>query len=213
MDGHRFDRLTKRLARLMSRREGLRVLLAGAGAAGALGLPMEAVRAACGGPGTRCKNGGPCCSGFCLRDRKKGKKGRKKGRCDCSFPQEGCAADNHCCFASSTCGDNGCDPDVRCCESEAAECIDPCDCCFNFTCEFEGDQGGSDAACPACSSRIHAVPTTCVAPTAVRAATTGVRPRTSVASPPGLTVSKTATAVPTAGVVAGSTTPAAPVPP
>ena len=140
MDGHGFDLLTKRLARLLTRRQGLRVLLAGGAVASVLGLPAEGASAACGGPGTRCKNGGPCCSGFCLRDRKKGKKGRKKGRCDCSFPQEGCAADSHCCFATSTCGDNGCDPDVRCCESEGAECINPCDCCSNFTCEFEGDE-------------------------------------------------------------------------
>ena len=141
MDGNGFDLLTKRLALLISRREGLRLLLAGLGAAQALGLDADAARAACGGPGTRCKNGGPCCSGVCVRGRKKkGKKGRKKGRCDCSFPQEGCNAAGDCCFATSTCGDNGCDPDNRCCEGDGAECIDPCDCCFNFTCEFEGDE-------------------------------------------------------------------------
>ena len=52
-----------------------------------------------------------------------------------------------------------------------------------------------------------------VAPTAVRAATTGVGPRTSAAPPLGLTVSRISTAVRTAGAVAGSTTPAGPVPP
>lgn len=135
MDGHGFDLLTKRLAVLTTRRRGFRFLLAGAGLAGALGLDPENVGAACGGPGTRCQNGGSCCSKICLRRRKKkGKKSRTKGKCDCSFPQEGCNVSGDCCFETSTCGDNGCDPDRRCCEGEGAECLDPCDCCFNFIC-------------------------------------------------------------------------------
>jgi hypothetical protein len=141
MDGHGFDLLTKRLALLITRRAGLRALLAGAGAAGVLGLPAEPASAACGGPGVRCRRGRQCCSGICLRGRKKkGKSGKRKGRCDCSFPLEGCNVDGDCCLETSTCGDNGCDPDNRCCEGEGAECFDPCDCCFNFTCEFEGDE-------------------------------------------------------------------------
>ena len=149
MDGHGFDLLTKRLAPLLTRRQGMRMLLAGAGAAGWLGLEAEGVDAACGGPGKRCKNGRSCCSGICLRGRKKkGKKGRKKGRCDCSFPQEGCNVGNDCCFAGSACGDNGCDPDNRCCFGEGAECIDPCECCAGFTCDFAG--GGEFGVCAPC---------------------------------------------------------------
>jgi hypothetical protein len=142
MDGHGFDLLTKRLALLTTRRRGLRVALASAGIAGLLGLGANDVEAACGGPGTRCKNDGSCCSQVCLRGRKKkkGKKSKKKGKCDCSFPQEGCNNAGDCCFETSTCGDNGCDPDNRCCDGEGAECIDPCDCCAGFTCFFEGDE-------------------------------------------------------------------------
>ena len=148
MDGHGFDLLTKRLALLITRRQGGRLALAAAGAAGLLGMEMDGADAACGGPGTRCKNGKPCCSGICLRGRKKRGKKTKKGRCDCSFPQEGCNVGGDCCFAGSTCGDNGCDPDNRCCFGAGAECIDPCECCDGFTCDFEG--GGEFGVCVPC---------------------------------------------------------------
>jgi hypothetical protein len=140
MDGHGFDLLTKRLALLLTRRQGLRAVLAGAGAAGLLAAEVEGVGAACGGPGTRCKNGNPCCSQICVRDRKKKGKKSKKGRCDCSFPQEACNVANDCCFLESSCGDNGCDPDNRCCFGERIECIDPCECCDGFTCDFQGGE-------------------------------------------------------------------------
>ena len=143
MDGHGFDQLTKRLALLTTRRTGFRVLLAGAGVAGLLGLEADDVAAACAGPGKRCKNGRPCCSKICVRGRKnksKKGKGRTKGRCDCSFPQEACNTANDCCFSTSTCGDNDCDPDNRCCEGAGAACIDPCDCCLGFTCLFGAGQ-------------------------------------------------------------------------
>lgn len=148
MDGHGFDLLTKRLARLITRRQGLRAALAGAGAAGLLGVAADGAEAACGGPRTRCKNGRSCCSGICLRGRKKKGKKRKKGRCDCSFPQEACNVGNDCCFAGSACGDNGCDPDNHCCFGEGAECIDPCECCNGFTCDLEG--GGEFGLCVPC---------------------------------------------------------------
>lgn len=144
MDGHGFDLLTKRLALLITRRQGLRVLFAGAAAAGLLGLDMNEV-AACGGAGKGCKKGKQCCSGICLRGRKK--KG-KKGRCDCSFPQEACNAAKDCCFPGSDCSDNGCDPGNNCCFGEGAECIDPCECCTGFTCDFAG--GGEFGLCVPC---------------------------------------------------------------
>ena len=149
MDGHGFDLLTKRLALLTTRRQGFRAVLAGAGVAGLLGLEAEDAAAACGGAGTRCKKGKNCCSGICLRGRKKkGKKDRKKGRCDCSFPQEACNAARDCCFPGSSCGDNGCDADKRCCFGAGAECIDPCECCTGFTCDFGG--GGEFGQCVPC---------------------------------------------------------------
>lgn len=129
MDSRRFDALTKQLYALTTRREGLRVLIAGLGA-GAIGLAIPGGAAACKSRGSPCKKSEQCCSGGC-EDKKKVKKRSgefkkdKVGKCACSFRGGRCKERSDCC-GTAPCVDGRCGLD---CSATGESCLDSLDCC------------------------------------------------------------------------------------
>ena len=55
----------------------------------------------------------------------------------CALPQVTCSSSDDCCFANSSCADNGCAESETCCQGEGASCIENCDCCADYVCDGE----------------------------------------------------------------------------
>lgn len=138
MDNQRFDALLRRLTMLFSRREGVRVLLAGLGA-GVVAATANDAAAHCKGDGQLCRHGGECCSRACRNwkhlKKKNGERTRQKiGRCGCSTFQQQCHVTSDCCDFLLACGDTGCEDHPVCCKPAGAACEDDCDCCGDNVC-------------------------------------------------------------------------------
>jgi hypothetical protein len=97
MDQERFDRLTRRLSRVSSRRVALQSL-AGVVLAGGLarfGLAeanaQDATAARCLGEGKKCKRGNQCCSGLCQGKKDKKRCRRAPGQSICTVRDDICS--------------------------------------------------------------------------------------------------------------------------
>lgn len=65
------------------------------------------------GKANRCKNDRQCCTGYCRKRRKKGKRGTARGRCRCRLLNQPCTQDRNCCpeRTSNRCLEGRCLPD------------------------------------------------------------------------------------------------------
>jgi hypothetical protein len=158
MDGDSFDAWIKTLTAGHARRAVVRVVAAGALAAGLARLGLREAAASCRGTDDPCARDDQCCSNRCVH-----------GNCRCSKTEAGCNRKADCCQGESglekcahvsgcgprtvccrkmrkpcsrycdCCGilhclDNGCDPGARCCHFAGSPCTDNCQCCTTLTC-------------------------------------------------------------------------------
>ena len=134
MDGSRFDRWTKTMARGGSRRVVVRALAGGALAAGLGRLGRAAVAAACQKKGKPCDQDQDCCSKRC-----------KHGTCLCSKAGKGCTNANDCC--SSGGGAGTCSGATEtCCRLPGEPCQQTNPCCVDGS-RCEAPAGGGPKRC------------------------------------------------------------------
>lgn len=132
MDDRHFDAL----ARGFERRGLLGTMLLAAGLGGFATLIPGAhagpIAGFCTGKpkGSRCRNGGQCCSGRCKK-----KKGQRKGKCQCSPLQAHCSSGSDCCLPPVVnallpeCLLRGDAQQRTCCMEAPGHCREDADCC------------------------------------------------------------------------------------
>ena len=160
MDDCRFDNWTRMVAGKSDRRTAVMGLAGGAAALltlvrAELGIAQESgvdLEADCQVNGSKCRKDGNCCSFKC---QKKGRRGRRRGKCVCAGQGANCKADRGCCSGlcrsgNCDCGDKGdlCSNDADCCshrcENGACRCAqrnDRCDSnrgCCSGSCGADG---------------------------------------------------------------------------
>jgi len=137
MDGHRFDGITKALAEGVSRRDVLKTLAAGVGAAvlGALGLDETAASRICRADSLVCSKNADCCAGYCApKDR--------TGRRRCGCPSGTVACHGLCLTPGTTSSKCGCGVQCGGCEQ-----------CVNGACTPVADDRVCGAGSICCSGQ------------------------------------------------------------
>jgi hypothetical protein len=144
VDDCRFDNWTRMVAGKSDRRTAVMGLAGGAAALltlvrAELGIAQESgvdLEAECQVNGSKCRKDGNCCS---LKCQKKGRRGRRRGKCVCAGQGANCKADRGCC--SGLCRSGNCD-----CGDKGDLCNNDADCCSRRCDNNRGCCSGSCAA-------------------------------------------------------------------
>lgn len=132
MDGIRFDTLALAVARRGLLGSALALLVTGTRTRGIAALTLP-----CGerGAGAGCRGNGQCCSNRCRT-----KKGKRRGKCQCSPLGAPCGETADCCgsrpgdLTTPQCEIKDGSPVLRCCKEIGQSCEDTADCCGGLVC-------------------------------------------------------------------------------